>query len=158
MKEEKQNKEYRSEKVQAILGEIPASLEHFGFIAIGAVILCILSIFYFTPYKQIYSGTVVIHGVKSFEPSDSTETDILLHFEKTRPKNVEGQLLYLQSPNGKFAGRILQLSTTRDTLDRYNAVCRFKTIEIKLVENQTVDFQIVFTFGNLLQEFLNRTI
>ena len=89
MKEEKQNKEYRSEKVQAILGEIPASLEHFGFIAIGAVILCILSIFYFTPYKQIYSGTVVIHGVKSFEPSDSTETDILLHFEKTRLKMLK---------------------------------------------------------------------
>jgi len=155
MQEEKQNKENRSEKVQAILGKIPASLEHSGIICIGVVILCVISIVYFMPYKQVYSGTAVIHELKTIEPSDSVETDILLHFVKQRPKSIDGQLLYLQGSNGRFAGKIFELSSTRDTLNRYNAVCRFKTIEIKSVENQTVDFQIVFSFGSLLKMIIN---
>jgi hypothetical protein len=41
-------------------------------------------------------------------------------------------------------------------LERQEALCRFKSSEIQSVENQTVDFQIVRTSGNLLQKMLGR--
>lgn len=154
----KKNIELRSKKVQAILGEIPASLEHFSLISICVVILCIISIVYFIPYKQVYSGTIVIHDVNFIEHSDSIETNVLLRFDVKKPNNVDGQLLYLQAPNGRFAGRILNISTSRDTLGYYNTVCCFKTIEIKSVENQTTDFQIILSVGNLLCKIFDNII
>ena len=63
-------------------------------------------------------------------------------------------MIYLQSPYRTFAGQIQDLSSVRDTLERQEALCRFKVTEIKSVENQTVDFQITRTSGNLLQKML----
>ena len=44
--------------------------------------------------------------------------------------------------------QIRALSPVRDTLERQKAICRFKETEIKSVENQTADFQIV-SYGRL---------
>ena len=63
-------------------------------------------------------------------------------------------MICLQSPYGTFAGQIQDLSSVRDTLERQEALCRFKPSEIKSVENQTVDFQIVHSSGNLLRKML----
>lgn len=63
-------------------------------------------------------------------------------------------MLCLQLPNGTFTGQIQNLSSVRDTLDRQEILCRFKSSEIKSVENQTLDFQIVHSSGNLLQKCL----
>ena len=65
-------------------------------------------------------------------------------------------MLCLQLPNGTFTGQIQNLSSVRDTLDRQEILCRFKSSEIKSVENQTLDFQIVHSSGNLLQKILGR--
>ena len=146
--------ELRSEKVRSIVGQIPSSLVRYGITAIGAVLLCLLAVAYFLPYKQVYSGTATIHGVTTAAPADSTDITILLKFENKRPGNVNGQIIYLQSPYGTFAGQIRSLSYVRDTLERQEALCRFKPTEIKSVENQTVDFKIVRSSGNLLQKML----
>lgn len=146
--------ELRSEKVRSIVGQIPSSLVRYGITAIGAVLLCLLAVAYFLPYKQVYSGTATIHGVTTAAPADSTDITILLKFENKRPGNVNGQIIYLQSPYGTFAGQIRSLSPVRDTLERQEALCRFKPTEIKSVENQTVDFKIVRSSGNLLQKML----
>ena len=50
-------------------------------------------------------------------------------------------MLCLQLPNGTFTGQIQNLSSVRDTLDRQEILCRFKSSEIKSVENQTLDFK-----------------
>ena len=63
-------------------------------------------------------------------------------------------MLCLQSPGGTFAGQLRELSSVRDTLERQAALCRFRSADIKSVENQTVDFQIVRTSGNVLQKML----
>lgn len=157
MEEEKKperNFELRSEKVRSIVGQIPSSLIRYGITAIGMVLLCLFAVAYFLPYKQVYSGTATVHGVTAAAPADSTDTTILLKFENKRPDNTKGQMIYLQSPNGTFAGQIQDLSSVRDTLERQEALCRFKTTEIKSVENQTVDFQITRSSGNLLQKML----
>lgn len=146
--------ELRSEKVRSIVGQIPSSLVRYGITAIGVVLLCLLAVAYFLPYKQVYSGTATIHGVTTAAPADSTDITILLKFENKRPGNVNGQIIYLQSPYGTFAGQIRSLSYVRDTLERQEALCRFKPTEIKSVENQTVDFKIVRSSGNLLQKML----
>ena len=146
--------ELRSEKVRSIVGQIPASLVRYGITAIGVVLLCLLAVAYFLPYKQVYSGTATIHGVTTAAPADSTDITILLKFENKRPGNVNGQIIYLQSPYCTFAGQIRSLSPVRDTLERQEALCRFKPTEIKSVENQTVDFKIVRSSGNLLQKML----
>ena len=157
--EKQENKQERSfelcsEKVRSIVGQMPSSLVRYGITAIGAVLLCLLAVAYFLPYKQVYSGTATIHGATTETPADSTDITILLKFENKRPGNVNRQMIYLQSPYGTFAGQIQDLSSARDTLERQEALCRFKPTEIKSVENQTVDFQIVISSGNLLQKML----
>ena len=153
-KKQERSFELRSEKVRSIVGQIPSSLVRHGITAIGAVLLCLLAVAYFLPYKQVYSGTATVHGATTATPADSTDITILLKFENKRPDNVNGQMIYLQSPYRTFAGQIRDLSPVRDTLERQKAICRFKVTEIKSVENQTVDFQIVSSSGNLLQKML----
>ena len=146
--------ELRSEKVRSIVGQIPSSLVRYGITAIGAILLFLLAVAYFLPYKQVYLGTATVHGATTATPADSTDITILLKFENKRPDNVNGQMIYLQSPYRTFAGQIRDLSPVRDTLERQKALCRFKSADIKTVENQTVDFQIVSSSGNLLQKML----
>lgn len=156
MKEEKKperNFELRSEKVRSIVGQIPSSLIRYGITAIGMVLLCLFAVAYFLPYKQVYSGTATIHKTAT-TPVDSTNITILLKFENKRPDKVKGQMICLQSPYRTFAGQIRDLSPVRDTFERQKAICRFKETEIKSVENQTVDFQIVSSSGNLLRKML----
>lgn len=157
MKEEKKPErsfELRSEKVRSIVGQIPSSLIRYGITAIGMVLLCLFAVAYFLPYKQVYYGTATVHGARTATPTDSTDITILLKFENKRPDNVDGQMIYLQSPYGTFAGQIQDLSSVRDTLERQEALCRLKSADIKTVENQTVDFQITRTSGNLMQKML----
>ncbi len=153
-KKQERSFELRSEKVRSIVGQIPSSLVRYGITAIGAVLLCLLAVAYFLPYKQVYSGTATIHGITIITPADSTDITILLRFENKRPSNANGQMIYLQSPYSMFAGQLRDLSAVRDTLERQEAICRFKSVDIKSVENQTVDFRIVFSSGNLLQKML----
>lgn len=153
-KEKERRFELRSEKVRSIVGQIPSSLVRYGITVIGMVLLCLFLIAYFLPYKQVYFGTATIHEVTIETPTDSTDITILLRFENKRPDNANRQMLYLQSPDGTFAGQMRELSSVRDTLERQEARCRFKYSEILSVENQTVDFKIVRTSGNLLQKML----
>ena len=153
-KKQERSFELRSEKVRSIVGQIPSSLVRYGITAIGAVLLCLLAVAYFLPYEQVYSGTATVHGATTATPADRKYITILLKFENKRPDNVNGQMIYLQSPYRTFAGQIRDLSPVRDTLERQKAICRFKVTEIKSVENQTVDFQIVSSSGNLLQKML----
>ena len=146
--------ELRSEKVRSIVGQIPSSLVRYGITVIGAVLLCLLAVAYFLPYKQVYSGTATVHRATTAAPADSTDITILLKFENKRPDNTKGQMIYLQSPYGTFAGQIRDLSSVRDTLERQETLCRLKSADIKTVENQTIDFQITRTSGNLLQKML----
>lgn len=151
--------ELRSEKVRSIVGQIPSALVRYGITVIGAVLLCLLAVACFLPYKQMYLGTATIHKtatipITSTTPTDSTDITILLKFENKCSGNVNGQMICLQSPYGTFTGQIRNLSPVRDTLVRQEAICRFNVTEIKSVENQTVDFQIVSSSGNLLQKML----
>lgn len=152
-KKQEHSFELRSDKVRSIVGQIPSSLIRYGIIAIGVVLLCILSIAYFLPYKQVYSGTATVHEM-AITQTDSMDITILLRFENKRPENVNGQMLYIQSSYGTLVGQIQNLTLARDTLERQKAICRFKSAEIKSVENQTVDFQIVRYSDNLLQKML----
>ena len=153
-KKQERSFELRSEKVRSIVGQIPSSLIRYGITAIGMVLLCLFAVAYFLPYKQVYYGTATVHGARTATPTDSTDITILLKFENKRPDNVDGQMIYLQSPYGTFAGQIQDLSSVRDTLERQEALCRLKSADIKTVENQTVDFQITRTSGNLMQKML----
>ena len=153
VKKEEKSFELRSEKVRSIVGQIPSSLVRYGITAIGIVLICLFAVAYFLPYKQVYSGTATIHEI-TIAPTDSTDITVLLKFENKRPNNANGQILYLHTSESSFAGRIQSLSSVCDTLERQEALCRFKTTDIQPLENQTVDFQIVRSSGNLLQKML----
>ena len=156
MEEEKKQErsfELRSEKVRSIVEQIPSSLVRYGITPIGTVLLCLFAVAYFLPYKQVYYGTATVREINN-TPTDSIEIAILLRFENKHLENINGQIIYLQSPYGTFAGQLRDLFIVRDTLERQEALCRFKSAEIKSVENQTVDFQIVHSSGNLLQKML----
>ena len=150
-KKEERSFELRSEKVRSIVGQIPSALVRYGITAIGVVLICLFAVAYFLPYKQVYSGTATIHEI-TIVPTDSTDITILLRFENKRPDNAIGQMLYLHTPDSSFAGQIQNLSSIRDTLEHQEALCSFKSVDIKSVENQTVDFRLVQSSGNLLQK------
>ena len=132
--------ELRSDKVRSIVGQMPSSLVRHG-------------IAWFLPYRQVYSGTAVVSHSPEVS-SDSTGLTVLLRFVDKRPSSLSGQKLLLISPQGQLVGSIQSLSLTRDTLERQKCFCRFKSSELKKVECQTVDFQIVCSSGNLLQKML----
>lgn len=96
-KKQERSFELRSEKVRSIVGQIPSSLVRYGITAIGAVLLCLLAVAYFLPYKQVYSGTATIHKTATtpVTPADSTNITILLKFENKRPDKTKGQMIYL---------------------------------------------------------------
>lgn len=150
-KKEERSFELRSEKVRSIVGQIPSALVRYGITAIGVVLICLFVVAYFLPYKQVYSGTATIHEI-TIVPTDSTDITILLRFENKRPDNAIGQMLYLHTPDSSFAGQIQNLSSIRDTLEHQEALCSFKSVDIKSVEHQTVDFRLVQSSGNLLQK------
>lgn len=83
-KKQERSFELRSEKVRSIVGQIPPSLVRYGITVIGAVLLCLFMIGYFLPYKQVYSGTAVVHGIAGESKTDSMEITLLLRFDGQR--------------------------------------------------------------------------
>lgn len=130
------------------MGQIPSSLVRYGIVAIGIVLLCLFALAYFLPFKQVYNGAATVREIKN-TPTDSIEIVVLLRFE-----SINGQMICLQSPNGTFIGQLRGLSVVRDTLERQEALCQFKFSDIKSLRNQTVDFQIKYSSGNLLQKIM----
>lgn len=158
--ERKQERSYelRSEKVRSIVGQIPSSLVRYGTTIIGLVLVILLVVAYFLPYKQVYSGAATIHQVPLLSAdsslSDSTDLTILLRFEDKRPSSLCGQKVLFMPTERVIEGRIQTLSSVRDTLERQESLCRLKSSDAKAIENQTVDFQIIYSSGNLLQKIL----
>lgn len=97
MKEKKEhNFELRSEKVRSIVGQIPSALVRYGITVIGVVLGCLFVVAYFLPYKQIYSGTAIVHQIE-IASTDSTDITIMLKFEDKHPNNANGQMIYMQA-------------------------------------------------------------
>lgn len=154
-KEQERSFELRSDKVRSIVGQIPSSLVRYGITAIGTILICLFAVAYFLPYKQIYSGTAFIRSINPAPLSDSIETVLLLKFcTKRLEKEIDNEELQLQTPNNIISGKILWLSSLRDTLERQEALCRFQLNEIILIEHQAVDFFIVESSGTLLQKMI----
>ena len=145
-KKQERSFELRSEKVRSIVGQIPSSLVRYGIMIVGVVLLCLLIVAYFLPYKQVYSGVAVVHSIVEEQKADSIEITLLLRFEKQKMKkpSIMSQPIYLQTEQGIVAGQLRQLSSIRDTLERQQALCIFLRSDLKQVENQTVDFRIVY--------------
>lgn len=78
--EEKKNQErsfeLRSEKVRSIVGQMPSALMRYGISTIVIVLLCLSTVAYFLPYKQIYAGSATIHEIPSIA-TDSIDVTIL---------------------------------------------------------------------------------
>ena len=144
-KRQERSFELRSEKVRSIVGQIPSSLIRYGITTIGVVLSFLFTIAYFLPYKQIYSGTAVIHEVTSEQKVDTTEMTVLLKFGEKHPNILieETSIEFLS-----VAG--VSLSMKRDTLGRQEALCRVPLQSMKKMEHSEVDFLLIVQSGNLL--------
>ena len=67
-KKQERSFELRSEKVRSIVGQIPSSLVRYGITAIGAVLLCLLAVAYFLPYKQVDVISIETRQRRHFSP------------------------------------------------------------------------------------------
>ncbi|PXX20994.1 hypothetical protein [Hoylesella shahii] len=150
-KRQERSFELRSEKVRSIVGQIPSSLIRYGITTIGVVLSFLFTIAYFLPYKQIYSGTAVIHEVTSEQKVDTTEMTVLLKFGEKHPNIlIEETSIEFLSVAGVSNGNILSLSMKRDTLGRQEALCRVPLQSMKKMEHSEVDFLLIVQSGNLL--------
>ena len=150
-KRQERSFELRSEKVRSIVGQIPSSLIRYGITTIGVVLSFLFTIAYFLPYKQIYSGTAVIHEVTSEQKVDTTEMTVLLKFGEKHPNIlIEKTSIEFLSVTGVSNGNILSLSMKRDTLGQQEALCRVPLQSMKKMEHSEVDFLLIVQSGNLL--------
>lgn len=160
MEEAKKNErsfELRSEKVRSIVGQIPSSLVRHGITAISAVVVCLLTIAYLIPYKQVYTGTAVIRNLTPETQVDTSEVDILAKFNDKRPNTLtKSNRLELQSGDYITCGSIVTLSTKRDTLGRQTATARFSQKEIIELNNCEVDFILTTEDGTILKQLMKR--
>ncbi len=153
-KKQERGFELRSEKVRSIVGQIPSSLVRYGITAIGTVLLCLFVVAYFLPYKQVYSGVAIVHEIETSASADSVETTITLKFDSRHPDVRSCHSIFLQTANRVVSGRLLHLAAMRDTPERREALCRFRTDEIKAAEHQAVDFRMVQSSGSILKHIM----
>lgn len=57
-KKQERSFELRSEKVRSIVGQIPSSLVRYGIATIALVLLCLFTVAYFLPYRQVYTASL----------------------------------------------------------------------------------------------------
>ena len=157
-KKKNKNFELRSEKVRNIVGQVPPILLRWGITIIGIVLLFLFIISYYLPYKQIYSGEAVVKTVPETGTNDNIQLSILLKFADRRPdgKAVRGSdiILNASSPNAVM-GKIISLSTARDTLGRSEACITVHKLSVKFLEQSEVNFILTQTSASLLEHFLN---
>ncbi|WP_455587324.1 hypothetical protein [Bacteroides sp.] len=156
-KNKNKNFELRSEKVRSIVGQVPPILLRWGITIIGIVLLFLFTVSYYLPYKQIYSGEAVVKTVPEID-SDKIQLNILLKFTDRRPDEevVKGSdiILNTSSPNGVM-GKIISLSTVRDTLGRSEACIMVHKSSVKSLEQSEVNFILTQTSASLLEHFIN---
>ena len=146
--------ELRSEKVRSIIGQVPPSLLRYGALAILAALVILVYVSYSIPYKQIYTGTAVIRALP--DSLEASPTAVLIKFSDRRPalSPTEKLPITLHTPMGEVEGKLVKLSSWRDSLGRQEAFWLFLLSELSLLQNHEVDFTIVRTSGNILQKVL----
>lgn len=155
VRKKKQGIELRSERGRSIVGQIPPTLAYYGVAIIGGMLLCFFAVVHHLPYRQVYSGVAIIQGEKRERQADSVEVFLLLRFEGKQLTGVKELPLSLFDEGKKIAqGKLLQISSQRDTLERQRAICLLSLEDWEQVNHHAVDFQIAFSSGTLLTHML----
>ncbi len=148
---EKQEKSYelRSEKMRSIVGQIPPALVRYGTIILFAVLLIILGIAYFMPYKQVYSGSITFYDIS--EPATTAyisfaNNKALTNIDKPIPLTIhlDTQELTLQ---------LTSVENRRDTLNRHPSIVVLSPEQegwLLRLRDSTYDFTIVENSSHLL--------
>lgn len=148
---EKQEKSYelRSEKVRSIVGQIPPALVRYGTIILFVVLLIILGIAYFMPYKQVYSGSITFYDIS--EPATTAyisfaNNKALTNIDKPIPLTIhlDTQELTLQ---------LTSVENRRDTLNRHPSIVVLSPEQegwLLRLRDSTYDFTIVENSSHLL--------
>lgn len=151
--------ELRSEKVRSIVGQVPPILLRWGISIIGIVLLLLFAVSYYLPYKQIFSGEAVVKAVPETE-NDSIHLTIFLKFTDRRPneKAIKGSDIILNASSADCAvvGKMISLSSERDTLGRLESKIKVGRSSVKPLEHSEVSFILTQTSTNLLEHFLNK--
>lgn len=155
LEEKKQVKhlELQSEKMRSIIGQIPSKLTRYGISIITFVIIMLLIIASFLPYKRVYSGIATIHSVYPSK-TDSTQIFILLKFEGARPieSKISNNTLKIHTfKNITVIGKVQKLSGKRDALGYQKSICLFPSNSLKTIENNQTDFTLEENSGNILK-------
>lgn len=151
---EERNFELRSEKTRSLIGEIPSVLTRYGIIIISMVLLLVIGITTYFPYRKVFYGEVVIYTLPMGESTDSIESIVKLLFTEEVPvKLLENQRIVLLTEEESINGRLLQLNTHRDTLGRQEALIRLP-LKTSILEYSTLNFRIPVEQGTIAQQLI----
>lgn len=146
--------ELRSEKVRHIIGHIPSSLLRYGMFTIALALACLIIMACYFPYRKVYAGTAIVRECKGLITQDSIDVPILLYFHNKRLNQASHQSFSLVTERGEITGRLIQLSSSRDTMERQIAICRLALSDFQEFENQALDFRITLSSGSILSYLL----
>lgn len=153
-KNQERNFELRSEKTRSLIGEIPSVLTRYGIMIISMVLLLVTAIATYFPYRKVFYGEVVIYTLPMSENCDSIETSVKVRFTEEIPiKVIENQQIILLANEENIYGKLLQLSTHRDTLGRQEALIRLP-LKTSILEHSMLNFRMPVEQGTIAQQLI----
>ncbi|MCI5854779.1 MAG: hypothetical protein MR982_02510 [Bacteroides pyogenes] len=151
-----QNFELRSEKVRSIVGKIPSALVRYGITAIALVLLILGGIVYYFPYTKRYEGTASFGKFEGPLLTDSIDVTASLRFNGTVWSGEKVQSITFSNENISIEATLLEVSSTRDSLEKHQAKVRILDSELILIQGQSVDFAITHKSGNIFSMIVGR--
>jgi len=121
---EKENIELRSEKVRSIIGQVPPVLLRYGIVLIGAVLLLLVGIAAFIPYRESLPVSAVVHTSPQSILLKASQSGHMLWDLKSRIVKKGETLGYEQSQDSLFAitsslsGKLLYIVQNGDTITK----------------------------------------
>jgi hypothetical protein len=152
--EDKQDKSFSllSEKARNIVGQIPHTLTIYGIFVIIAIILVIVGISLFIPYKHVVSGVVFITE-RHVVLDDSALVDVELKLPKEYSFNSSTGKIVLIGPFKEYNGKLVEYSPFRNSNGSNTAIIKLSMHDLYDIQQTEVDFRLTISESTVFNRF-----
>lgn len=152
--EDKQDKSFSllSEKARNTVGQIPHTLTMYGIIVIIAIILVIVGISLFLPYKQVVSGVVFITE-RYVVSGDSVLVDVELKLPKEYSFTSSTKKIVLIGPFKNYNGKLVEYSPFRNSNSSNTAIIKLSIRDLNDIQLTEVDFRLTISESTVFNRF-----
>lgn len=154
--EDKQDKSFSllSEKARSIVGQIPSTLTRYNIIIIFTIILIIIGISFFLPYRQTVSGSAFITE-RYVIIGDSVLVDAVLKVQKESSITSFSNKIILIGPFKTYRGRLVEYSPYRKANTKSNAIIKLSISDLNDIQQKEFDSRLIIFESTYFYHFWN---